>query len=439
MKLFGTSGIRGVYGEDVTEELAVEVGLALGAYLGDGKVVIGRDPRTSSLALEGAVAAGLESAGIGVLLAGMVPTPVLALAARDMKAGAGVMITASHNPSEYNGIKLWSSDSSAFDPADEEKIEEIVDEKNFQRAEWKKIAHSQEVDAVSGYVKTIKGAVDVSKKFNVALDCGHGAGCAVSPALLEEYTEKLEKLFCDPNGRFPGRMPEPHGGNLGKLQEVVKETGADIGIAHDGDADRIGVVDETGAFVGKDQLLALLARHELGKKKGKVVVPVDTSKLVEDVVEGAGGSVAMTRVGDVHVAKELKAHGGVFGGEPSGCFIFPDVHLCPDGILASLKVLEMMGRTDKKLSEMTAELPVYHTARDTIRCEKSEKEKLVAELVEKVKSIRGVEKITELDGTRADLEDAWVLVRASGTEPMARITIEAQDEKKAEKLLKLLK
>jgi len=221
------------------------------------------------------------------------------------------------------------------------------------------------------------------------------------------------------------------------LKKLVVESGAEVGFAHDGDADRIAVVDEKGNFVGKDQLLALIALNELGKTGGNIVIPVDTSLLVEDVIINAGGKISMTPIGDVHVAVEMKNTKAVFGGEPSGCFIFPKTHWCPDGILASLKVLELIEKNGK-LSELVAKLPKYVTMRSVIKCAESEKEKMCADLYEKVRSLKNAERVIEMDGVRADLEDGWVLARPSGTEPKVRITVEARTKEKTQELLGLL-
>ncbi|MFH1424869.1 MAG: phosphoglucosamine mutase [archaeon] len=431
MKLFGTSGIRGIYGEEITEELASKVGSALGEYVKEGLVVLGRDPRNSSPSLEKAAASGLAAKGIKIKSVGMVPTPAVAFAARELKAKAGVMITASHNPAEYNGIKLWNSDSSAFEPEKEREIEKLVQKQsgNLESVPF------DTINIIPKYTEALKNSVQIEKKFKIVLDCGHGAACPVSPELLADYGEVTE-LFCEADGDFPGRKPEPSGENLGELKKKVLEVGADIGIAHDGDADRIGVVDETGTFVERDALLALFAKNALQDKKGVVAVPIDTSKMVEDVIEQNGGSVLMTRVGDVDVVAKLKEHKGVFGGEPSGCFIFPDVHLCPDGILGSLKILELLSKSGKKLSELVAELPKYYTIRETILCGKEELQEKVNSLSEKLKSLGG--EVNEIDGLRVDFEDSWILVRASGTEPMVRITVEAKSKEKAEELLKTI-
>ncbi len=434
-KLFGSSGIRGKYGEKITPEFVLNVGKALGTYLKQGKVLLARDTRLTSKTLENIFAAGVESTGIKIIRTGVVPTPALAFATKKLGMQAGIIITASHNPPEYNGIKFWNADTSAYTPEMEKEIEKKVDSKS-QLADWREIAGSEKVDILDDYTKTILKAAEIKQKHKIALDCGHGAACVVSPELLSQVGT-VSKIFSEPDGTFTGRKSEPAEENLEELKKKVIETGSEVGFAHDGDGDRLGVIDEKGNFVKKDKLLALLALNEI-EKGGNIVFPVDTSLLVEETILNAGGTVSMTPIGDVHVAVEMKKTNAVFGGEPSGCFIFPKVHWCPDGILASLKVLEIIEKKNKPLSEIIAELPDYFTKRTKIECEEDEKEKKCNELYEKIRSLKGAERILEIDGVRADFKDAWVMARPSGTEPILRITVEARTKERAEELFKLL-
>ncbi|MDP7282419.1 MAG: phosphoglucosamine mutase [Candidatus Undinarchaeales archaeon] len=437
-KLFGSSGIRGIYGEKITPELMLSVGKALGNYLKTGKILLARDTRKTSKLLENSFAAGIESTGVEVSRTGVIPTPALAFATRKLGMQSSAIITASHNPPEYNGIKLWNSDSSAYTPEMEKEIEDIVGGAQGlggAGAQWDEITQSNTINVKSDYINAVLEAVNLEKKHKIALDCGHGAACTISPELLARVGE-VSKIFSDPDGEFPGRKSEPCEENLSELKKLVVETGSEVGFAHDGDADRLGVVDEKGNFVNKDKLLALIALNELEKKKGQIVVPVDTSLLVEETIKNAGGTVSMTPIGDVHVAVEMKKTNAVFGGEPSGCFIFPETHWCPDGLLASLKVLEIIEKNGA-LSEQIAKLPNYFTVREKIKCD--DQEKTCTELYEKVRTLDGTTRVLEIDGLRADLQDAWVLVRPSGTEPIVRLTVEARDQERADELLSKIK
>ncbi len=303
MKLFGSSGIRGIVNKEVTPELALQVGLVLGSR--KKTAVIGRDPRVSAPMIEHALVAGLTAAGCDVTKVGMVTTPTLAYAAR--KYECGVMVTASHNPSEYVGIKLWNPDGMAFDSAQQEEIEEAIEKRDFSLAPWNLIGGiAEDENAIRDHMRMIKGLVKNSS-LRVVLDCGCGAGSTISPYLLQELGCQIITLNSQPDGHFPARNPEPIDQNLSLLKKAVVEFGADLGLAHDGDADRMMAVDEKGKFVSGDELLAIFGRFECEGKKGSVVVPVDTSMMVDDYLEGS--EIIRTRVGDVYVAEGIKQCG----------------------------------------------------------------------------------------------------------------------------------
>ena len=416
MKLFGSSGIRGIVNREVTPELALHVGLVLGSR--KKTAVIGRDTRVSAPMIEHALVAGLTAAGCDVTKVGMVTTPTLAYAAR--KYECGVMVTASHNPSEYVGIKLWNPDGMAFDSAQQEEIEEAIEKKDFSMVPWNLIGKiSEDESAIRDHMHMIEDLVGDSK-LRVVLDCGCGAGSTISPYLLQELGCQIITLNSQPDGHFPARNPEPNDQNLSLLKKAVVEFGADLGIAHDGDADRMMAVDEKGNFVSGDELLAIFGRFECEDEKGSVVVPVDTSMMVDDYLEGS--EIIRTRVGDVYVAEGIKQCGAIYGGEPSGSWIFPKISYCPDGIYAAAKLVEIVG--EKKLSELRAELPVYDTKRGALACPNEKK----AEFMKKVKAkLEPLGKVLDIDGIRVELEDGWVLVRPSGTEAKVRITAEARE------------
>lgn len=415
MKLFGSSGIRGIVNKEVTPELALQVGFVLGSR--KKTAVIGRDPRVSAPMIEHALVAGLTAAGCDVTKVGMVTTPTLAYAAR--KYECGVMVTASHNPSEYIGIKLWNPDGMAFDSAQQEEIEEAIEKKDFSLAPWNLIGKiAEDENAIREHMHMIEELVGDSK-LRVVLDCGCGAGSTISPYLLQELGCQIITLNSQPDGHFPARNPEPIDQNLSLLKKAVVEFGADLGLAHDGDADRMMAVDEKGNFVSGDELLAIFGRFECENEKGSVVVPVDTSMMVDDYLEGS--EIIRTRVGDVYVAEGIKQYGAIYGGEPSGSWIFPKISYCPDGIYAAAKLVEIVG--EKKLSELRAELPVYNTKRGALPCPNEKK----AEFMKKVKAkLEPLGKVLDIDGIRVELEDSWVLVRPSGTEAKVRITAEAR-------------
>jgi phosphoglucosamine mutase len=414
MKLFGSSGIRGLTNVDVTPQLALNVGKATGK--GRSKAVIARDPRVAGMMIEEAVSAGLMSAGVDVTRLGVLPTPTLAYAARNFDVG--VMITASHNPARDIGIKLWNPDGMAFDSRQQHEIEQAVEIAVYSLADWDRIGLTSDYEmGVEDHIRAIidtVGQLETSPK--VVIDCGSGAGSVITPLLLRRMGCQVLALNSQLDGHFPARGPEPKEANLGLLMKTVQDWGADMGIAHDGDADRMMAVDDIGRFVGGDQLLAIFASRE---DADSIVVPVDTSMVVDDALPGA--KVIRSRVGDVYVAEAMKKAGAGFGGEPSGSWIFPRLSFCPDGIYAAARLIEIVG--SGKLSKMVDELPVYQTRRTGTTCSNERKAEVMAAVYAELSSL-GV--VSDIDGIRVEVDGGWVLVRPSGTEPKIRITAESR-------------
>jgi len=414
MQLFGTSGIRGVADNNLIQ-LALKIGLSVGkAY---GSVVVGSDTRTSSDAMKHALISGLLAAGSRCGDAGVIPTPTLALAAREFDAG--VMITASHNPPQYNGIKLLNSDGSAFNSYQQEQVEESVLGDSFSVAEWDKIKSSSlHNGAVGKHIERMLPDFPGGLKLRVVVDCGCGAASLVTPYLLEKLGCEVVALNCYPSGFFP-RGIEPIEANLGDLIRATRESGADLGIAHDGDGDRMMVVDDRSRFVSGDKLLAIFAR-EIGAKE--VVTTIDASMAIDEM----GFKVSKTRVGDTYVSEELKK-GGDFGGEPSGSWVFPNISLCPDGIYAAAQVVTIAGR--QKLSQLVDSLPGYPLLRGSITGNKVVMSQLKPRLMAMEPS-----SVSNVDGIKLNFEDGWLLIRQSGTEPKVRVTAEAKSEARVRQL-----
>ena len=438
-RLFGTSGIRGIVNVDLKPELALDLGLSLAAFVeNSGLFVLGKDPRISSDMLESSLVSGLLSGGCDVKKIGVAPTPAVGFAVPHLGAKAGVMITASHNPPEYNGIKLFDSDGMAFTPDQEEKIERIYFSGRTGGVPWDGIGDVEDADILPYYIKKIASSVSLSRGYKVVVDCACGAGALATPFILREFGCKVIALNSQLDGFFPGRALEPTPENLQELGKIVKSLRADLGLAHDGDADRIAAVDEKGRVVSWDKLLALMAAHAVERNKGKVVTTVDASMIVDELVTSAGGKVMRTRVGDVAVAQAVKANQAVFGGEPSGAWIFPEVHLCPDGPLAGAKIIEMIDEAAKSLSKLADGIPEYPIVRAKVRCPNARKTAVMKKVAARVKrAFYGVGEVLTIDGVRLTLEDgAWVLIRPSGTEPYIRITSEAKSAERANALVK---
>ncbi|MEM3012689.1 MAG: hypothetical protein QW084_04940, partial [Candidatus Hadarchaeales archaeon] len=286
----------------------------------------------------------------------------------------------------------------------------------------------EERDPVGEYLRWVLDRFSPRERHRVVVDCGNGAASRVTPFLLREGGCEVLSLNGFPSGEFPGRGSEPSPESLSGLSRVVVSSGAELGFAHDGDADRIAVVDDRGRFVQPDRLLALVASHLVGRGE-KVVTTVDASSVVEEWVERKGGKVVRTRVGDVSVARALKEVGGRFGGEPSGAWIFPEAHLAPDGPLAAVMVLRMLEEGGRKLSELLEEVPSYPLLREKLPCSPAERVEKMERLRREYRKLGGVVGAEEVDGLRITFEEgSWVLVRPSGTEPYLRITCEAREE-----------
>ena len=408
MRLFGTSGIRAVADRGLAQ-LALKIGLAVGNVCRN--VVVGCDTRTSSQAMKHALISGLLTAGAECCDGGAIPTPTLAFVAKGFDAG--VMITASHNPPEYNGIKLLNPDGSAFDSHQQKQIEEMVLNDSFAAAPWEEIKDSSIYNgAIEQHVERILKDFSTGLKLKVAVDCGCGTTCAITPYLLTKLGCEVVGLNCSPSGFFP-RNIEPTEANLGDLIKATRQLGADLGIAHDGDGDRMMVVDDRGRFIPGDKLLVIFAQ-ELGAKE--IVTTIDASIAIEEM----GFKIIRTKVGDTYVSEQLKK-GGEFGGEPSGNWVFPNISLCPDGIYAAAQILAIASQ--QKLSSLVDNIPSYPLIRGSISSEGI----VMPRLEQRLMALSPLS-VSNMDGIKLNFEDGWLLIRASGTEPKIRITVEAKSE-----------
>ena len=427
-KLFGTSGIRGLIGSEVTCELALNVGKSLACYLGnEGTVVIGYDTRTTNKMLDQAICAGLLESGVNVIKIGMVPTPLVGYATEKLDADAGIMLTASHNPSPYNGIKLWNKNGMAYTSEQEAKIEEIYANKDYISVAWDKIGKLSVNEQIKGqYVDDLVDMVDIKEGLKVVIDCASGAGSEISPLVFRKAGCEVTTLNSQPDGFFPGRNPEPNEENLQTLMKTVVAIGADLGIAHDGDADRMITVDENGKISPFDSLLALISKEF----DGDVVTTVDAGLCMDESVQG---EVFRTPVGDVNVAEVIIEKNAAFGGEPSGTWLHPDFCMCPDGILSGLRMAELVSKKGK-LSDLLDEIPSYPNIREKITCSKEAKIRVMENMEELLKSeFDDICDVNSIDGVRLTFaDDSWVLVRPSGTEDYIRITLESRDAQRAE-------
>ena len=433
-RLFGTFGVRRIANQELTPEFASKLAAAYGSLV-KGIVAVGGDPRTSTEMIKHSVIAGLLSSGCQVVDLGILPTPAVQFAVRNYYDG-GVMITASHNPPKYNGLKFVDADGIGIHEEMEEKIEGMFFNENPNRVSWNEIGEVFEnTGIIDEYIENVFDRVDKEvirkAKLKVIVDCGSGAACFTTPYLLRKLGCEVTTMNCQPDGFFPGRNPEPTSENLEELKEVVKSTNADLGIAHDGDADRTICIDEKGDFVFGDKTFALVEKDMLIENGGGIIVTtVATSAAIYDIAQKYGGQVIATRVGDLLVARELKDRNGLFGGEENGGLIFPDFVFGRDAALSTAKIIEIMAKASKPLSELIEELPKYSSSKLKVECPDELKEGVMGSIV---KATCDYEVDTK-DGVKILTDEGWVIIRPSGTEPIFRCFAEAKNEEDAKKM-----
>lgn len=435
-KLFGTSGIRGIVNKDLTLQLALQTGLAIATTTEAGKITIAHDTRTTATTIEDALIAGLLSGGAQVTRLGLIPTPLLAYATRQLKANTGIMITASHNPPQYNGIKLFNTNTIAYTQRQQDKIEHLIKKQQFTRQTHKKIGITTDLDATQHYINTLK-KIPIKKQWRIILDPGNGATYQIAPKIFQTLGCQVTTINAQPDGHFPARSPEPNEESLTELRIIVKQLKADAGFAYDGDGDRMVAITEKGEFAPFDQTLAAYAAHVVRKNRGgTVITTVEASMCMEKMVQQHGGRVLRTKVGDVAVAEEIKKHKAVFGGEPCGAWIHPQIYYCPDGILSSLLLLKALESEDKPLSEFISDVPLYPEKKESVECPNEAK----AVVMQRIRAIlpstfQRINDLTDIDGIRLSLAKKWILIRASGTEPLIRIKVEAENTPEAKRIM----
>lgn len=435
-RLFGTFGVRRLANTELTPEFASKIAASYGTLV-KGRVAVGGDTRTSTEMIKHAVISGLLSSGCDVVDLGILPTPALQFAVRNYYDG-GIMITASHNPPQYNGIKLMDSDGIGTPDDMEIKIEDMFFNDNPDRVSWNEIGETDVNEGIlDEYIQNVIDRVDADAikkaRLKVIVDCGSGAACFTTPYILRKLGCEVLTMNCQPDGFFPGRDPEPTEPNLKELIEVVKATGANIGIAHDGDADRTICIDEKGNFVFGDKSFALVEKYMLTENNGGLIVTtVATSSAIYDIASEYNGEVTATKVGDLIVARELKDKNGLFGGEENGGLIFPDFVYGRDAALSTAKIIEIIAKTGKPLSRLIEELPVYYSEKMKIECP----DKLKQEVMQKIADETSELEVDTTDGVKIFKEEGWVIIRPSGTEPIFRCFAEAKTKEDATKMAK---
>jgi phosphomannomutase / phosphoglucomutase len=438
-KLFGTNGIRGLVNVELTPEVAIKVGASIGTFFGKEKnLLLGYDARTSGPMFAKAVIAGLTATGCNVFFAGMAPTPSLQFAVKNHKVDGGVIITASHNPPEYNGIKVIWSDGIETSHEQEVEIENIYFDNKIVFAPWDKLGMKRELPGINDeYIQAIKKHVDKTKianaHFHVVVDAANSVGGLTAPSLLRELGCKITSINANIDGTFPGRMPEPRPESLGDLASTVKALKADMGVAFDGDADRSIFVDANGEIYWGDKTFAVIVKQYLLKNPGaKIITPVSSSTLIKDTVEAYKGELVWTKVGSVTVSQKMKELDAKLGGEENGGVFYGPHQSVRDGAMTTVLLLNIMAQTGQTLAQLVAEQPQYFIEKGKIECPDDKKETLLQKLSEQVKG----ENISTIDGVKIWFSDnSAILIRPSGTEPVFRLYAEAKNQEKALKLV----
>lgn len=442
--MVSVSGVRGRVAEALTPEIVARFTAAYGSYLRSQRgrrpqVIVGRDSRTSGPMFVRAVVSALQSVGCDVREVGIAPTPTCLYAIRHFKADGAIVVTASHNPVEWNALKFASWEGMFLDAEQAPRMREFLPEEKIYRAKWDELGTVDvDNDAVSRHLDAVLAIpyLDIAalkrRRFKVALDCVHGAGAVLLPRLLEALGCEVHLIGGTPDGRFP-REPEPVAANLGDLERLVREVGADIGLATDPDADRLSLVSNEGRAIGEDFTLAFASQLVLRHRKGPVVTNLSTSRVLEDVAAQAGVPLVRAAVGEINVARRMEAENAVIGGEGNGGVILPDVHLTRDSAVATSLVLQLLLESDKSVAQLVKEQTPYVIVKDKLPRDAGSLEDAFARLESRLNAPEA----DRQDGLRLSWpeERRWLHLRASGTEPILRIIAEAPDEQGARELV----
>jgi phosphomannomutase / phosphoglucomutase len=445
-RYFGTNGVRGRI-DELTPDLARGLSQAAGLYFKGGRIILARDCRLTGGVLHAAAVAGLASAGCEVMDIGIASSPTAEYMARKLKADGCIIITASHNPPEWNGIKVVDGKGVAVSKERGEGIEALLDAPagpaGGGRARVAKPGRvTQHDSATDEHISAIIAQVDAARlrkrRPKIVLDCGNGTAALIAPKLMKALGCEILTLNSHMDGRFPGRPSEPTEANVTALAALVKSSGADAGIAWDGDGDRVIFIDENGGYVIGDKVFALsilwkaeAAAANGGKPKGDIVTTVATSRAAEDVATGFGLKTRYTAIGAPYLSEEMAKGGAFIGGEEVGGVIWPECSLAKDGFLTAAKLAEAL--CSRKLGEWLKQVPEYHNVKLKIEADAGRKREIVARALSYARE-KGLDCVT-VDGVRINFRDAWVIVRASGTENYVRIFAEARRVAEAKRLV----
>jgi len=449
------SGVRGISGDSLTDKVVADFSKAFALYIKKGTIVIGRDSRPSGIKMRNIVTLSLNDLGIDVIDLGIAPTPTIALMAKELNADGGIIITASHNPEQWNGLKFVSGNGLFLNEKEAGKLLHIYNTNKAGQSPSTPLRARAEQKARKGrayrqagknrviknpfdaHIKKVLDCVDAAairkRKFNVTLDSCNGAGSRITVRLLKELGCEVAELNTDTEKRFP-HNPEPIPENLVSLCDRVKDTGSDIGFAQDADADRLAIVTDKGIAPGEEYTLAIAIDRILSRspKRSVVVTNLSTSMMIDDVADKYGAKVIRTKIGEVNVSEAMVKNKAIIGGEGNGGVIYPKVCFNRDSLTAIGLILDSMAAGGKRISGIIDTLPEYSIVKDKIECG-SKKE--ADSLINKVRAKFESEKLDLTDGVKVIFQKSWVHVRASNTEPVIRIIAEAENKDKARELI----
>jgi len=434
MSIFRAYDIRGIYGRDLNKEISEKIGRAFGTYIGEKEIVVGMDSRLSSPELKESLINGIVSTGCNVIDIGMVPTPVLYFSVYHYNMDGGIMITGSHNPPEYNGFKLMKGKETLYGH-EIQRIREIIESEEFNSGTGS--VKKQEV--VDEYINFLRERINLRKKLRVVIDAGNGTAGPIALKLFKNLGCDVIPLYCEPDGNFPNHHPDPTVDKfLEDLIEKVKEEDADIGIAYDGDADRVGFIDDSGNIIRGDEALILFSREILSReKKVKIILEVKCSQALVEDIKRNGGIPIMYRTGHSFIKKKMREENAILAGEMSGHFFFSDNYYgYDDAIFASARMLQIISNSDRRLSEIIKEIPKYFSTPEIrVPCPEERKFEIVDEIRRKFEKKFDV---IDVDGARIQFDDGWGLVRASNTEPAIILRFEGKTKLRMNEIKELI-
>lgn len=433
------SGIRGIVGDGLDPNILVKYTSAYADFVKKGTVVIGRDARITGEMVSGIVTSTLQAKGINVVDIGICPTPTVQLTVNKLKAQGGIAISASHNPNEWNALKLLNKTGQFMTPEENKKLQALLPAANKNYKSWDKIGTRTDYrKAIDDHVNSVLNLKYINKekirkrKFKVLVDCVNGAGVYVIPDLLRKLGCKVIELNCDKSGIFP-RLPEPLPENLKKTMTAVKKNKADLGIVVDPDVDRLVLITNEGKPFGEENTITQAVKFILSKQRGNVVVNLSTTRAIDDIAKSFGIKVFRSPVGEANVVKKMKKIKAVIGGEGSGGVIYPELHYGRDALVGIVLTLQHLIEFGGTLSELKKSLPQYKIVKEKIDISKSKisADRIIKRLSHKYKK----EKTNIEDGLRIDFKNSWVHIRKSNTEPILRIIAEAPTSNFANELI----